>query len=171
MNRDNINQDFVEDDDEEVVEDDTRDVDREQVNRGDRKWVRELERRAKLGDRATAERDALARELAMMKAGIDVASPQGRLFVKAYDGEATVDAITEAAREYGVLGGDVSARADELAAMDRVARNAAGATPVAQDDPLGMIQRAETVDEVLQIVQQFGGQVDYDSPGGLRSIV
>jgi len=163
----NVNPEFDDEDD----EDDTQDAAEPQQNRGDRKWVRDLERRAKQGDRATAERDSLMRELALLKAGIDVTTPQGKLFAKAYDGEPSVDAITEAAREYGVLGSDVPAKADELAAMDRVARNAAGVTALAEDDPLNMIQRAETVEEVLRIVQDFGGQVDYDSPGGLRSLV
>jgi len=144
----------------------------QQQNRGDRKWVRDLERRAKHGDRAMAERDALARELAMLKSGIDLGSPQGKLFMKAYDGEATVEAITAAAREYGVIGEQAPAGlAEEMAAHDRVARAAAGAVSVPAEDPLELIRNAETAEEVLRLVERYGGSVDYDSPGGFRSIV
>ena len=41
----------------------------------DRKWVRDLERRAKDADRVRAEADAARRELAFLKAGIDLESP------------------------------------------------------------------------------------------------
>lgn len=68
-----------------------------------RKWIRDLEKRAKKGDEALAETAQLRRELAVMRAGVPLDSPIGKLFIKAYDGPDDPDAIKAAAVEYGVL--------------------------------------------------------------------
>ena len=39
----------------------------------------------------------------LVRAGIDLDSPTGRLFVKAYDGDSTVEAVKTAAAEYGLI--------------------------------------------------------------------
>ena len=49
------------------------------------------------------ERDQARRELAMVRAGLDLDSPTGKLFAKAYDGETSVEAVKAAAAEYGLI--------------------------------------------------------------------
>lgn len=47
--------------------------------------------------------EAAARELAMLKAGVDVTNPVAELFISSYTGEMTPDAIKEAASKYGLV--------------------------------------------------------------------
>lgn len=145
----------------------------EESARTDRKWVRDLEKRAKVAEKAAAERDAAMRELVMLKAGINPDSPQGKLFAKAYDGEPTLDAVKAAAQEYGVLDAPTPAiPAEEVAAHQRVATTAAGAeVSDGDDDPIALINRAESAAEVLDIVQKYGVAISDEQPGGFRSLV
>lgn len=144
----------------------------ESEERTDRKWVRDLEARAKGADKAKAEAEAAKRELAMLKAGIDLDSPQGKLFAKAYDGESSADAVRKAAEEYGVL--DAPAPAipqEELDAIDRVSR--AGSVPAAtpMDDPIALLNNAETPDQIIELLKKNGVQIDNEQPGQWRSLV
>lgn len=144
----------------------------EESARTDRKWVRDLEKRAKAAEKAAAERDAAMRELVMLKAGINPETPQGKLFVKAYDGEPTLEAVKAAAQEYGVLDAPTPAiPADEIAAHQRVATTAAGADVAGDDDPIALIQKAETAAEVLELVEKYGVAVSDTQPGGFRPLV
>lgn len=144
----------------------------EESARTDRKWVRDLEKRAKAAEKAAAERDAAMRELVMLKAGINPDSPQGKLFVKAYDGEPTLEAVKAAAQEYGVLDAPTPAiPAEEIAAHQRVATTAAGADVAGEDDPIALIQRAESAAEVLELVEKYGVAVSDTQPGGFRPLV
>ena len=101
--------------------------------------LRELRKKAKERDQfATkvteieAERDAAKRELAMVRAGIDLDSPTGRLFVKAYDGEASTEAIRSAAAEYGLIQADASSEEEQTQeqALSRLANSTQGSGPV-----------------------------------------
>lgn len=72
--------------------------------------IRQLRQKAKEADTLKAEnskianeRDSAKRELAMVRAGIDLDSPTGKLFAKAYDGETSVEAVKTAAAEYGLI--------------------------------------------------------------------
>lgn len=144
----------------------------EESARTDRKWVRDLEKRAKAAEKAAAERDAAMRELVMLKAGINPDSPQGKLFVKAYDGEPTLEAVKAAAQEYGVLDAPTpDIPAEEIAAHQRVATTAAGADVAGEDDPIALIQRAESAAEVLELVEKYGVAVSDTQPGGFRPLV
>lgn len=144
----------------------------EESARTDRKWVRDLEKRAKAAEKAAAERDAAMRELVMLKAGINPETPQGKLFVKAYDGEPTLEAVKAAAQEYGVLDAPTPAiPAEEIAAHQRVATTAAGADVAGEDDPIALIQRAESAAEVLELVEKYGVAVSDTQPGGFRPLV
>lgn len=53
----------------------------------DAKGVRDLRAAASRGEKARAENEALKREMAFMKAGIDTESKAGKLLLKAYDGD------------------------------------------------------------------------------------
>jgi hypothetical protein len=63
----------------------------------------ELREAAKLGKVATARTSELEREIAMLRAGVDTESPVGKLFVKAYDGELTTEAVAAAATAVGAI--------------------------------------------------------------------
>ena len=67
-----------------------------------RKQLREAEKIRKEAESLRAELEAQRREVQFTKAGIPD-SGIGALFRKAYDGEATADAIRNAATEYGIL--------------------------------------------------------------------
>lgn len=87
-------------------------------------------------ERAAAEERAAAaeRQLAFISAGINPNDPRAAYFVKGYDGEMTVEAITEAAREGGFIeqpstqrsAQDDEARRQSLAASQRIAAASAG---------------------------------------------
>ena len=139
--------------------------------RNDRKWVRDLEKRAKGADSAKAEAEAARRELAMLKAGIDLETPQGKLFAKAYDGESTLDAVRSAAEEYGVIQAMNAIPKEELDAIDRVSR--AGAVPAStpMDDPFTALNNAETPDQIIQLLKKNGITIDNEQPGQWKSLV
>jgi hypothetical protein len=68
--------------------------------------IRNLRKAAKEGRAAMEARDKAVRELAMYKAGIPN-TPQGELFVKAYEGDITDPNVIKAeAIRYGVIQGD-----------------------------------------------------------------
>lgn len=69
--------------------------------------LRDLREAAERGKASKAEAEAAKRELAFAKAGIDTDSKQGKMFVKAYDGDLDKTAIkTEFAEMFGI--GDVN---------------------------------------------------------------
>lgn len=120
-------------------------------------WRRKMERDAEEGRQAKAdaakdraEADAAKRELAFLRAGIDLDSPQGKLFAKAYDGDPTADAVKAQAQEFGLIDAP-SVPAEELAAHDRFAQASAGAAAGQADEDvyLGAIDKAESEAEVL----------------------
>ena len=68
--------------------------------------IRRLREKAEKLPQVEKELDQARRELAMVKAGLDLNSPTGRLFQDAYaarGGEATVEAVKAAAAEYGLI--------------------------------------------------------------------
>lgn len=144
-------------------------------------WRKNLERKAKEADAAKAEAQAAKRELALLKAGIDLESPTGKLFAKAYDGEASVDAIKAAATEYGLIGTESAPAAapaqaapsvsnDELAAHQRIAQTSAGANSAGQYDARDAVANAQSAEEVLAILQKEGVEIDQTRPGGFFKI-
>ncbi len=83
-------------------------------------------------NKAAERADAAERELAFMRAGIDVeANPMAAYFVKGYDGEVTADAIRAKAQEVGLLQAPPPPAADPVkeaavAAGERIATTAQG---------------------------------------------
>lgn len=139
--------------------------------RNDRKWVRDLEKRAKGADTAKAEAEAAKRELAMLRAGIDLDTPQGKLFAKAYDGESTLDAVKAAAEEYGVIQAMNAIPTEELDAIDRVSRAGAVPSSTPMDDPIAALNNAETPDQIIELLKKNGITIDNEQPGQWRSLV
>jgi len=149
---------------------DIQDEDGQSEQPQSRKWVRDLEKRAKDADKIRAEAESAKRELALLKAGINLDTPQGKLFAKAYDGEFTVDAVKAAATEYGVLDAPTTqVPADEFAAMNRIASAAAGGQVHDPVDYVSEISAAETPDQVLQVLAKAGVSLDYSQPGSWKS--
>lgn len=145
-------------------------------------WRRQLEADAKAGREAvaareTAEREAAAakRDLALMQAGVDVTSGPGKLFAKAYDGDATVEAVKAAALEYGVIKPEVTP--EERAAEQRIAAASSGGAPVgegtdvkAQMAAVPMLTRdgwnPDGPEQILGLLRGQGFKITSETPGG-----
>jgi hypothetical protein len=65
-------------------------------------WRKKLEAEARAGREALARAETAERELAIRRAGIDLDSPTGKMFVDAYKGAADVEAVKAKAAEYGL---------------------------------------------------------------------
>lgn len=63
----------------------------------------ELRKAADRGKAAQAEAEALKRELAFAKAGIDTDTKAGKMLLRSYEGELTPDAIKAEAEEIGLF--------------------------------------------------------------------
>lgn len=131
-------------------------------------WRRKLEQDAEEGRKAVEAAQQARRELAFIKAGIDVDSPQGKLLAKAYEGEATAEAVKAFAVEHGVLDVETPAvPAEELAAHDRLAAASGGST--VQSDEQGYeaaIRNATTPQEVIDVLRAADPTLlDYSAPG------
>lgn len=112
-----------------------------------------LREAAKRGKAAIVERDALKRENAFLRAGIDPQDKRLRYFVAGYDGELNQEAIRLAAVEAGFMD---AAQADPAVvaatvAEQRVVSASAGAAPETQ----GLDAAAAQMQEVLA---QHGAQ-------------
>ena len=150
-----------------------------ETSKDSRQFVRDLEKQAKAGKAATreaneakAEANAAKRELALMKAGINLDSPTGKLFVKAYDGEISVEAIKAAAGEYGLIPTSQTAEIqNDMAALDRVSQASSGSTANIQPSVLDEIRNAQSPDEVLKLLVANNVNVSRDQPGGWVSLV
>lgn len=119
--------------------------------------MKDLETENKTLREAAAEREAMKRELAMLKAGIPVDDPASKYFVRAYDGELTVDAIKQAAVEARILASEtppqeIQAERDAWQRTNKVVAGASSAT-----EPLSWnarIENATSEAEVLQILRE-----------------
>lgn len=78
-----------------------------------REDIQALEASAKAG----RESANIARELAMVKAGIDTDSPLGKMFFKSYEGDLTKEALTVSAQEIGLL--EVTTKTPEVTQQER----------------------------------------------------
>ena len=65
--------------------------------------IKDLRDAAERGKKATQELDAMKREMAFLKAGVDTDTKAGQLLYKAYDGELETDLLRAEAAELGIL--------------------------------------------------------------------
>ena len=159
--------------------DTTTDDDSSEAGRDSRQFVRDLEKQAKAGKQATreaneakAEANAAKRELALMKAGIDLESPTGKLFVKAYDGEISPEAIKVAATEYGLIATSETPEVQsDLAALNRVSQASSGSTAAISSSALDDIRNAGSPEDILKILQNNNIAISNEQPGGWVSLV
>src|SRR6266566_2787510 len=84
-------------------DDDGNEIQEQEEQGNDPDWLKNTRKKARQADAAMAERDAAKRELMLMKAGIDLETPHGRLFAKGYDGDLTLEAVKASATDYGLL--------------------------------------------------------------------
>jgi hypothetical protein len=134
-----------------------------------RNWRRDLEEQASAAKQAKAEAAAAQRELALLKAGIDLDSPQGKLFAKGYDGAADVAAIKAAAVEYGVIESDApSVPQEELAAHDRLSQAAAVSTTSGDEgsQAVAEVAAAKSMEELRAALAKYGIETEYEQPLG-----
>jgi hypothetical protein len=124
-----------------------------------RKQLREAEKARKELDSLRAELNAERREVQFAKVGIPD-DGIGKLFRKAYDGEADADSIRKAAEEYGILGGapaPQSSNQSELEALRR-AQGATIGTSGALPDPgqefMARVNAANSPEEIMSIIQE-----------------
>ena len=128
-----------------------------------RKQLREAEKARKELDGLKAELEAQKREVQFSKAGIPD-SGLGQLFRKAYDGEASLEAIRQSAEEYGVLQTvepETSSNDSELAALRRAqgaTQGTSGAMPDPQQEYLAALAEASTPEDVMRIVEGDNGR-------------
>jgi hypothetical protein len=75
------------------------DDDQPQESNPVRARMKQLEKENREYKKMLAEAEAAQKELAFVKAGIDLTSPMAKYFVKGYDGELSPEAIRQAAEE------------------------------------------------------------------------
>ena len=139
-------------------------IDDEQDEDPNPNWRRDLERRAREGDKAVKELQALKRREAIREAGLDPADKMVKLFEKAYDGDVTADAIKEAAEEYGLIKTEVvdeaappeqNPRQDGMDAITKAAGSPVSTTPDVKTDLQKAYQDGGT-DGLLDQLEKLG---------------
>jgi 23S rRNA U2552 (ribose-2'-O)-methylase RlmE/FtsJ len=141
-----------------TIMDETSDSFEDQIQSdGLRKHVKRIEtENRELKQQMESARSA-QRELALIKAGVDISSPTGRLFAKAYDGELDVDAVKTAAMEYGVVSppAATSASPEEQAAWSRTQSAQAAGSPAGEIDWKQRLDAAKTQDEAWAVLEDY----------------
>lgn len=123
-----------------------------------RKQLREAEKIRKEAETLRAELEAQRREIQFTKAGIPD-SGIGALFRKAYDGDASPEAIRQAAEEYGVLQSQapvaepVDTEVEALRRAQGATVGTSGAYPDTQQQYLEALASATTPEDVMRIVE------------------
>lgn len=130
--------------------------------------VKNLRRAANTASKNKAELIAAQREIAFHRAGVDVDSPIGKLFAKAYDGELDLAVIKEAAGEVNALrSGEIPPVTGETGTSEGVEgeqqstgeRNAlAGNSPADQSPEIDPMQAS--IDSAKQNMKNGMGETD-----------
>lgn len=143
-----------------LYDDDLDDEDQADPPREDvvpRSQIRALEKKAKKYDEAEARASKAERDLAFAKAlGPAVDDPKMAYFMKGYDGEATAEAIRQAAEEAGFLTPSPSVSNAELDGHARLTDASAGAGSIPPEDFHALLAQTKNQDEVLALAERFG---------------
>jgi len=163
-------------DDDFVDENDEGTGEEEQKRNPGREYQRDLEKKnRRLQDEAdaskatAAEANAIKRENAFLKAGIDIEKGVGKLFFKGYEGELTKDAIIEAASADGLdlvptsQQREVAAELDDLATTGRVASSATGSN--SPDAVTQIRQKGLSAQQIIDIAVKAGSTISNETPG------
>jgi len=120
--------------------------------------MRELESEVKSLRQQAEEAKSAQRELAFVKAGVDLSSGMSKYFVKAYDGDLTPEAIRVAAAEANLIKPQEIMQAapqQEKQAWDRVSNaSRVGDTTEATVDYSTRIANAKSEKEVMELLAQ-----------------
>lgn len=116
--------------------------------------MKQLEKENAEAKRLLAEAEAAKRELAFVKAGIDLSAPVTKYFVKGYDGELSPEAIRQAAVEAQLISPpEPSPLVEEAQAWNRTAKIAAGSQtaqpPIDWNRRLQEARNPQEVDAIL----------------------
>jgi hypothetical protein len=132
-----------------------------------RSHIRGLEEKAKRADELERQVEQLTRESVFAQALAGIDHPGLSYFKSGYDGDLTPEAIRQAALEAG-FGHEPATEPDQptpppgtpqpsdLAAHQRMAAAQAGAAPAPPFDPIEAMNQAQTVEEVMAIVEAHG---------------
>ena len=142
-----------------LEEDFYEDEDQPQESNPVRARMKQLEKEARDLRKQVAEAQAAQKELAFVKAGIDLASPMAKYFVKGYDGELSPEAIRMAAEEAQLITPQPRADTREMDAWQQSARVAAGAdTAPPPPSWAKRISDANSETEIIAIFQEAQAQ-------------
>ena len=141
------------------------DFDSDEEPQGDPGDIKSLRRAASSKKKLEQENFELKRRLAFVEAGISMADPRMKYFIKGYDGEMEADAIRAAAMEAGFLAsqsqGEDPNMAATAAAQNRVMQAASGVgyEGMTEDAALAQLEAAMQeggVEAMLDVARQFG---------------
>jgi hypothetical protein len=136
------------------------------------KELRESKAELKAAQDAKSEGELAKKELNFIKAGIDTSTPQGKLLLKAYDGENSLDAIKAAGEEYGLIAtSQTTAVANELSAIEQVSRASNGASASLPTSVFDEMKSATSEAEVLALYAKHGIPLDDQTPGAIYRLV
>lgn len=129
-----------------------------------RTHLKKVEQENKLLRQQAAEFEALKREMAFTKAGVDINAPIAKYFVKGYDGEVTPEAIRKAAEEASLIQApkpqDVIDESEKQAWSRMQKAGSAGETNDQQVDWASKINATRNQDEVMQLLAQMREQAE-----------
>jgi ribosomal protein L12E/L44/L45/RPP1/RPP2 len=116
----------------------------------------------KRAEKTKAENEALKRELAFAKAGIDPDDTRMKYFVRGYDGDLTADAIKQAATEAGFIGApQQQSEQQDFSAQQRIMNASAGAVSedVTEQAAVARLEQAYAeggVEAVVEVARSYG---------------
>ena len=119
--------------------------------------MRELEAEVKAAREQLAAAQAAQRELAFVKAGVDLTTPVAKYFVKGYEGELDPEKIRAAAEEANLISKKQEApevKAEQQAWQRLQQASRAGETSEPPVDWTTRINQAKSKDEVLALLAQ-----------------
>lgn len=124
-----------------------------------RQRMKQLEKENRETKKLLAELQNQAKELAFVKAGLDMNSPMAKYFVKGYDGDLTPEAIREAAMEVQLITPEPVVNEDDRKAWRETNRIASGSE--VSPEPKGWAERineAESESELMAIFAEAQAQ-------------
>ena len=124
-----------------------------------RSQIRALEQKARRADEEATARAAAERKLAFAEAGIPLSDTKLSYFVKGYDGDLTPEAIRTAAVSAGFISSEEpepTVPVAEQEAHARLSGTAAGSEPPKTTLSLDDLQRADSPEKVMAMVQEMG---------------
>jgi hypothetical protein len=118
-----------------------------------RQRMKQLEKENRETKKLLAELQNQAKELAFVKAGLDMNSPMAKYFVKGYDGELSPEAIREAAMEAQLITPTPAVNEDDRNAWRETNRIANGSE--VSPEPKGWAERINQAESEAELMSIF----------------